>query len=337
MKLPYKVYVTTLHPGDAVDYLGANLHVECSNSSDPISEQTLHSALATMDGVVTVIQDRFDEAVFKKFPHLKVVSNVAVGFDNINVDDATRNGVLVCNTPGVLDNTTADLAFGLLLSAARRIVEADKYVRDGKWQRWTFDLLLGTDLGGKTLGIIGLGRIGQAMARRALGFGMNIMYTQRTRALAEVEANFNAHYVPMDELLSKSDFISIHCPLNNATRHLLSDREFDLMKPSAILVNTARGAIIDERALVKALQSGKICAAGLDVFENEPVVSEPLLKMDNVVLAPHIGSASTETRSAMAKLAAEGVVNALAGRLPENAVNPEVWPVFLQRLSAAVK
>lgn len=290
-------------------------------------------SLEDMDGVVSVIPDRFDDAVFVRFPSLKVVANVAVGYDNIDVASATSHGVLVVNTPGVLDETTADLAFTLLLAAARRIVEADKYVREGHWKTWSFDLLLGTDLGGKTIGIIGLGRIGQAMARRAVAFGMKVIYSQRHRAGAAVEqALGGARYVSLEELLRESDFISVHCPLNESTEHLLSTREFLLMKPSCILVNTARGAIIDESALVSALFNKQIHAAGLDVFENEPDVSHTLMSMPNVVLAPHIGSASVETRSAMADLAVTGLLTALRGTMPPNTVNPAVWSKFKARL-----
>jgi glyoxylate reductase len=225
-----------------------------------------------------------------------------------------------------------------MLATSRRLVEADKYVRDGQWKKFKFDLLLGTELAGKTLGVVGMGRIGRAMARRARAFGMRIVYSQRTRVPVDVEAaladrdGFGAEHLPLDELLRRSDFVSLHCPLTQATRHLLSDREFALMKPSAILVNTARGAIVDEAALVRALTERRIHAAGLDVFEHEPKVSPELLTMPNVVLAPHIGSATVETRSAMALLAVNGLLSALQGALPMNAVNPEVWKRFLQRL-----
>lgn len=329
----FTTYMSTNHPGDAFERLAANTAATRSTSNDPIAADQLLASLADADGVVSVLADRFNDDVFARLPKLKLVANVAVGYDNIDIAAATKYGVLVVNTPGVLDNTTADLAFGLLLAAARRIVEADKFVREGKWTRFTFDLLVGTDLGGKTLGIIGMGRIGQAMARRARAFDMNIVYSQRNRLSPEIESRYNARSVSMDELLKQSDFISIHCPLSENTRHLLSDREFGLMKQSCILINTARGAIIDEAAMVRALADGKIRAAGLDVFEREPSVSAELLEMDNVVLAPHIGSASVETRSAMARLAVDGLIEAFSGRLPANAVNPEVWPAFEKRLA----
>jgi glyoxylate reductase len=335
--MTYKVFMTTKHPGAAYTRLQAASGISSTHSDrdDPISFDELMVGLAGVDGVVSVIPDRFDDEVFKRFPSLKVVANVAVGYDNIDVPAANAHGVLVVNTPGVLDNTTADLAFALLLGAARRIVEADQYVRAGKWDTWTFDLLLGTDLGGKTIGIIGLGRIGQAMARRAVAFGMKVIYSGRNRVSPDVEKSLGgARHVPLEELLRSSDFISVHCPLNSSTRHLLSAPQFALMKPSCILVNTARGAIIDEPAMVHALTSGQIHAAGLDVFETEPDVTPALLSLPNVVLAPHIGSASVETRSAMADLAVDGLLSGLSGKLPPNAVNPEVWPKFIERLTA---
>lgn len=328
------------HQGTAWDVLNAAPHVVAcgSESTHPISRDKLHAALVDCDGVVSILADRFDADVFKKFPRLKLVANVAVGFDNIDVSAANAHGVLVVNTPGVLDDATADLAFALLLATARRVVEADRYVREGQWKKFTFDLLLGTDLAGKTLGIIGMGRIGRAMARRARAFGMRIVYSQRTRAPVDVEASFadrdgfGAEWLALDELLRRADVVSIHCPLNDATRHLLSDREFELMKPTAILINTARGAIIDEPALVRALVAGRIHGAGLDVFDKEPHVPPELVSMPNVVLAPHIGSASVETRSAMALLAVNGLLSGLQGALPMNAVNPEVWTKFSARL-----
>jgi glyoxylate reductase len=331
-----RVFMSTKHPGGALKHLRAVTEAVCSGAEDPISADALMANIKDVDGVVAVLGDRFDDAVFSQLPRLKVVANVAVGFDNIDIPAATRHGVLVVNTPGVLDDTTADLAFALLLSASRRIVEADRYVRAGQWKRWTFDLLLGTDLRGKTIGIIGLGRIGQAMARRAVAFGMRVVYSGRNRVAPEIEDSLGgSRHVSLDELLEESDFISIHCPLNDETRHLLSDRQFALMKPECILVNTARGAIIDEAAMVRALQSKRFKAAGLDVFEHEPTVSSELIAMPNVTLTPHIGSASVETRSAMAQLAVDGLLSALSGTLPPNAVNPEVWGAGSARILRA--
>lgn len=336
MSLKPHVFMTTKHPGDAFDYLAANAQAVGSGSNDPISASALMDGLVDKDAVVSVIPDILDASVFAKLPRLKVVANVAVGFDNIKIPDATAAGILVLNTPGVLDNTTADMAFALMLAAARRIVEADKYVRAGSWKTWTFDLLLGTDLGGKTLGIVGLGRIGQAMAKRARAFDMQVVYSGRKPVDAAIEAAYDARFVSMEELLKTSDFVSLHCPLTEATRHLISTRELAMMKNSAILVNTARGAVVDEAALIIALKTRQIRAAGLDVFEHEPTQTSELLQLSNTVLAPHIGSASVETRSAMARLAVHGLLSAFSGSLPDNAVNPEVWPKFLERIAAEV-
>lgn len=330
------VFVTTSHPGDAFAYLKEHANASGGTSNEPMDAASLRANLADKVAVVSVLEDRYDAAVFDAFPNLKIVANVAVGFDNIDVAAATKRGVLVLNTPGVLDAATADLAFALLLAVTRRIVEADKFVRNGEWTHWTTDLLLGTGLENKTLGIVGLGRIGQAVARRAAGFDMNVVYSQRNRAQANIEESTNAQYVPLDELLNQSDFITLHCPLNDQTRHLIGAEQFAQMKPNSFLINTARGAIVDERALVAALQAGKIKGAGLDVFAHEPNVPAELLNMNNVVLAPHIGSATTETRAAMARLAAEGVVSALAGKKPSNLVNPDCWQQFSKDLAATV-
>ncbi len=334
----YRVFMSMNHPGDAYENLAHHVDASCSGSNDPIAAAQLLESITDANGVISVIPDRLSANVLAQLPKLQVVANVAVGYDNIDVAAASGRGILVLNTPGVLDNTTADLGFALLLAAARKVTEADQFVRSGQWSRWTFDLLLGTDLGGKTIGIIGMGRIGQAMARRAVAFGMHVVYSQRNRVAASVENELaGARHLALDELLRESDFISIHCPLSESTHHLLGERQFAMMKPSCILVNTARGAIIDEKALVRALQTGQIRSAGLDVFENEPLQSSELFEMKNVVLTPHIGSASVETRSAMARLAVDGLLLAFSGTLPPNVVNPEVWPEFTKRLATTVR
>lgn len=328
-----KVLVTLTHPGSAIEYLKGNFEVSSDANTEPLSAAALRGKLSDRDGVMSILEDRFDESLIQACPRLKVIANVAVGFDNVDVDSATKHGVVVCNTPGVLDNTTADMAFGLLLAAARRIVEADSYIRTGQWEKFRFDLLLGHNVHGKTLGIIGLGRIGQCMARRARGFDMKILYSNRKRLPQNKELELGVQYAELEALLQESDFVSIHCPLNSETHHLIGDRQLSLMKPGSILINTARGAIIDEQALVRALKNGPLSAAGLDVFEKEPHPLPQLLSMPNVVLAPHIGSASLETRENMATLAAEGLVAALSGRMPPNIVNPQVWPEFIKRLN----
>ncbi|HHW26387.1 MAG TPA: D-glycerate dehydrogenase, partial [Firmicutes bacterium] len=256
-------------------------------------------------------------------PRLKVVANMAVGYDNIDVAECTRRGIVVTNTPGVLTETTADLAFALILAAARRVTEAERYLRQGQWKTWSPMLLTGVDVHGATLGIVGLGRIGEAVARRARGFSMRVLYANRS-ARPEVEAALGIERRGLDELLKSSDFVSIHVPLNDSTRHLIGERELNLMKPTAVLVNTSRGPVVNERDLYRALKDRRIFAAGLDVFDTEPIRSDnPLLELDNVVLLPHIGSASIATRTQMAVMAARNLTQVLAGQTPQNPVNPE--------------
>jgi glyoxylate reductase len=280
---------------------------------------------APCDGLVCLLTDRIDGTFLDACPNLKVVSNVAVGFDNIDVDAASARGVVVTNTPGVLTDTTADFAFALMMAAARRVVEADRYTRQGKWRSWMPMLFLGQDIHGATLGLVGLGRIGAAVARRARGFGMTILYHDVVRR-EDLEAELGIRFTSLDDLLRQSDFVSIHTPLTSQTRHLIGAPQLARMKKTAILVNTARGPIVDQEALVEALTSGTIAAAGLDVFEVEPIpAGHPLLRLDNVVVAPHIASATVKTRTQMALMAAEACAAVLAGRQPANFVNPEVW------------
>jgi glyoxylate reductase len=297
------------------------------------SPQELLICLKDKDAVVCNLSEKIDAEVLAACPNLKLISNLAVGYDNVDVAAATAAGVLLLNTPGVLDNTTADLAFALLMACARRVVEADRYIRTGSWKSWQADLMLGVDVSGKTVGIVGMGRIGQAFARRARGFDMKVLYTGRKRQPPDIESKLQAQYVDMDELLLQSDFVSLHCPLTPQTRQLIGARELALLKPSCILINTARGAVVNQKALVEALLAKTIAGAGLDVFENEPEVPAELLTMPQVVLTPHIGSASVETRRAMGELAVNGLLAALSGKLPANAVNPEVWSTFAARLS----
>ncbi|MGC8842726.1 MAG: 2-hydroxyacid dehydrogenase, partial [bacterium] len=247
-----------------------------------------------------------------------------VGYDNIDVKEATRRKIMVTNTPGVLTETTADLTFALILATARRLVEADKFTRSGKWKSWGPMLFLGRDVYGATLGIIGMGRIGQAVARRAKGFNMKIIYYSRRRN-EEAEKELGAEYRELHSLLKEADIITIHTPLTEETYHLIGEKELSLMKPSAILINTARGAVVDQRALFKALKEKRIFGAGLDVYEKEPIdADDPLLELDNVVVLPHIGSATVETRGRMARMAAENLLAGLRGEIPQNLVNPEV-------------
>ena len=270
------------------------------------------------------IDARFLEACAASTPSLKMVANMAVGFNNIDVETATRLRIAVSNTPGVLSDTTADLAFALLMATARRIPEAERFLRAGKYKGWGPLLFCGADVHGSTLGLLGAGRIGKLVARRSSGFDMKVLYYDVYRMQPEEEATYHMTYMPMEDVLGQSDFISVHTPYMPSTHHLISERELKMMKPTAILINTARGPIVDEKALVRALQSKTIAAAGLDVFENEPAVEPELLSMENVVLLPHIASASLKTRTLMATMASDNIVAHYKGERPPNIVNPEV-------------
>lgn len=329
------VLVTGILSEKAAQRLNQIATVDTYESDDALSEEQVVARLDGKNALVCLLGDKINAQLLDKCPDLKLVANVAVGYDNIKVADATARGVLITNTPGVLDNATADLAFGLLLSAARRIGESDRFVRAGKWQGWSRGLMLGQELNGKTLGIIGMGRIGKAFAKRAQAFGLKIIYTKKSSDQSEeskLKESFDADKLDLDSLCERSDFISIHCPLTPATHHLVGSAQFAKMKSHCVLVNTSRGAVIDEAALVEALSTNRIAAAGLDVFEREPEVSPGLLKLENVVITPHIGSASQETRDAMDELAISGLISAFENKCPKNAVNPEAWDAFVKRL-----
>ena len=300
-------------------------HFETDYWSQPggISRAELLARVADCEALVCVITERVDEELLAAAPKLRIVATVSVGYDHIDVAACTRRGIVVTNTPGVLDDTTADLAWALLMAVARRVVEGDAWVRSGTWNGWDLDQLVGGDVHGKTLGIIGFGRIGQRMARRALGFDMRVLYANRRRASADAEKDLRAELAPMDRLLAGSDFVSLHVPLLPDTRHLINAASFSKMKRTAYLINTTRGPVVDEAALVEALKAGQIAGAGLDVYEHEPKVHPGLLPLKNVVLTPHIGSASVETRTKMAVMAAENVAALFSGRRPPNALNPE--------------
>ncbi len=270
------------------------------------------------------IDARFLEACAAGTPRLRMVANMAVGYNNIDVDAATRLGIAVSNTPGVLSDTTADLAFALLMTTARRIPEAERYLRAGKYTGWGPLLFCGAEVHHATLGLIGAGRIGKIVAKRAGGFDMKVLYFDVYRMSPEDEATYHLTYMPMDDVLKQADFISVHTPYMPSTHHLIGERELSLMKPSAILINTARGPIVDEKALVRALQAGTIAGAGLDVFENEPAVEPELMTMEHVVILPHIASASLKTRTLMATMASDNIVAHFRGQRPPNIVNPEV-------------
>ena len=270
------------------------------------------------------IDERFLAACATARPRLRLLANMAVGFNNIDLAAATRLGIAVSNTPGVLSETTADLAFGLLMAAARRIPESERFLRAGKYTGWGPLLFCGAEVHHATLGLIGMGRIGKIMARRAIGFDMRILYHNRQRLSATEEAEYHATYVPLDELLQQSDFVSLHAPYTPATHHLIDTHALSLMKPTAMLINTARGPMVDEKALVRALQNKTIAGAGLDVFEHEPAVEAELLSMENVVLLPHIASASLPTRTLMATMASQNIAAHARGERPPNILNPEV-------------
>jgi glyoxylate reductase len=294
--------------------------VDANGADVGYTPEELVSHARDADAMVSLLTDRIDDSVISQCPKLKVVANVAVGYDNIDVAAAARRGVAVTNTPGVLTDATADFAWALLLAVARNVVPADRYVRDRRFREWMMMEFHGAELAGRTLGIAGFGRIGAAVARRGRGFGMHVIYANSRRVAQALEEETGAHFVDKETLLASSDVLSLHVPLTAATRHYLSDAEFALMKASAFVINTARGPVIDEAALARALTSGAIRGAGIDVFEREPVVDPALLAAPNTVLAPHIGSATTETRTKMALMAAENVIAVLAGRTPVNPV-----------------
>ncbi len=321
-----KVLVSRKIPEPAIELLAAHCDLDFNREDRPLPHPELISRVRDCQGLVCLLLDKIDEELLSAATQLKVVSNVAVGFDNINLPAATRRKVLVTNTPEVLTDTTADFAFALLMAAARRVVEADRFVREGKFKEWGIDLFLGQDVHHATLGVLGMGRIGQGVARRARGFQMRVIYHDEIRARPEVEKELGLEFLDRDRVLREADFVSLHVPLLPSTRHLIGARALGLMKKTAILVNNSRGPVIDEAALVEALKAGRIAGAGLDVFEFEPQVHPELLKLDNVVLAPHIASASVATRTRMAVMAAENCLAGLRGETPSNLVNRELAP-----------
>ena len=319
-----KVFITRPLDGQAAVMLAAHFEVTSHQQDTEISSDDLSAALTEAEGVV-VAGARLSAPVIAQAPRLRAVSNVGVGYDNLDLAALTARRIPVTNTVGVVEETTADLAFSLLLAAARRVVEADRYVRERRWDRWQWHLLWGADVHGKTLGLYGFGHIGQAVARRARGFGMRILYCAPHRAPKNLESELDAQLVDRNRLIAESDFLSLHVPLTPETRHLIGARELARMKPSAFLINTARGPVVDEAALCKALQLKQIAGAGLDVFEDEPRVHPDLIGFPNVVLLPHVGSATAETRSAMARFAAQNLLDLFEGKRPVNLLNPQVF------------
>lgn len=320
-----KVFVTRQLPTD-LEPLHQVATVEVWPKQQPPPVAVLREKVPELDGLLCLLTDTIDPALIAAAPALKVISQMAVGYDNIDIAAATARRIPVGHTPGVLTDATADLTWALLMAAARRVVEGDRFTRSGQWQTWSPDLLLGPNITGATLGIVGFGRIGQAVARRAKGFEMRILYTSRHRANLDLEQVLGVEFVPFELLLQSSDFITIHTPLSPETHHLFSQHQFEQMQRSAILINTARGSIVDPEALYQALSSGQIAGAAIDVTEPEPIAMDsPLLGLDNLIITPHIGSASWQTRKKMADMAIENLIAGLSGdRLPY-CVNPEVY------------
>ncbi|MFL6558737.1 MAG: 2-hydroxyacid dehydrogenase [Bacillus sp. (in: firmicutes)] len=318
-----KIYITRMLPKEIIDKLSGEFHVRMWEEEDiPVPRKELLKEIEDVDGLICLFTERIDEEVLRRAQNLRVISNVAVGYNNIDIEAAAKRGIIVTNTPGVLTETTADLTFALLMAAARRVVEASDYLRSGKWGSWSMMQLTGQDIYGATLGIIGLGRIGEALVKRAKGFDMKVLYNNRTRK-QEKEQELGIHYVGLKDLLEQSDYVCLLLPYSPEVHHLIGKEELSLMKSNAILINTGRGGLVDEDALFQALKDGEIWAAGLDVFEQEPVpVDHPLLTLPNVVTLPHIGSASVKTRLRMAHLAADNLKNVLNGNEP-------ITPVFL--------
>ncbi len=320
-----KVFVTREIPERGLSKIREHFEVDLWTDEAPPPKDVIIERVRDVDALVSLLTDPIDAEVFDAAPKLRIVSQYAVGYDNIDVKEATKRGIYVTNTPGVLTETVADFTFALMLAVARRVVEADKYVREGRWKvAWHPLMMLGSDVYGRTLGIVGMGRIGSAVARRAKGFGMRILYYDSVRR-EELERELGAEFVDLDRLLEESDYVSLHVPLTPETYHLIGEEQLRKMKPTAFLINTARGKVVDQKALYRALKEGWIAGAGLDVFEQEPIPpDDPLLKLDNVVLAPHAASASHETRSRMAEMVAENLIAFLNGKVPPNLVNKEV-------------
>ena len=318
-----RVLVTREVFDETLAYLRQHCEVQANQDDVPYAPDALAAALTDTDGLMCCLTDRIDAALLASAPQLKAVANIAVGYNNIDVPACTARGVMATNTPGVLDDSTADLAWTLMLGTARRLTEVERRIRSGEWTGWRLKQWLGVDVHHATLGIVGMGRIGQAIARRAAGFDMKVIYHNRNRIAPELERKANATYVSFDELLAQSDFIVLQMPYTPQTHHLIGASQLAKMKPTAILINSTRGGVVDDAALIAALKNGTIRAAGLDVFENEPKLNPEFLVLDNVVLAPHIGSSTEATRKAMAMLAAQNLVAVLRGEVPPNLLNPE--------------
>ncbi len=319
-----KIFVTRKIPIQGLNLLDRNHELEINPYDRVLSKQEIIKGLKNKDGLVCLLTDVIDKEVINSEPKLKIISNYAVGYDNIDVKTATKRKIIVTNTPNVLTDTTAEMAWALLFSVARRIVEADKFTRQGKFKGWAPLLMHGRDITAKTLGVIGTGRIGTAFALKSKGFKMNVLYYDNLRN-RKLEDELSAKKVELDRLLKESDFISVHLPYLHDTHHLISERQLKMMGKTTILINTSRGPIVDEQALVKALKNNWIFGAGLDVYEHEPEINKELLKLENVVLQPHSASATAETRTKMAIIVAENMINGLKGKIPPNCINIEIF------------
>ena len=314
------VTVTNIFPEIALEKLSPHCELRINNTEIPPTAEELKQSASESTALITYLTDKIGADIIDQSGNLKIIANYGAGFNNIDVAHACQKGIWVTNTPGVLHETTADLTWALILGSARRIVPADKYTREGKFKGWQAKLFLGGDVYGKTLGIIGCGEIGRAVARRALGFNMRVLYYQRNRLPEDVEKQLNAEFVSLDDLLAQSDFVTPHVPLTDETRYMIGKEQLAMMKKTACLIHTARGKVVDDRALVDALREGQLAGAALDVYENEPEITKGMIDLDNLILLPHIGSASTDTRNRMALLVADNVLEALAGKQPRTLV-----------------
>lgn len=321
-----KILITGRLPDEVLYTLKQRFEVEANLEDRPMDRERVLQAMADKEGFVSLVGDSIDIELLDSAPRLRMIAQMAVGYDNVDLAAATARGIPVSNTPDVLTDATADLTFALILALSRRIVELDGRVRRGEFKFWAPMLFLGRDVTGKTLGIVGFGRIGQAVAQRAKGFRMRVLYSDPRKIDTVHEQELNAEYVDLGRLLREADFVCVHVSLSQETRHLIGKAELALMKPMAYLINAARGPVVDEEALVEALRSGSIAGAGLDVYENEPALEPGLVELENVVLLPHVGSATLETRIKMASLAAENLCAGLEGGVPPNLLNPEVLP-----------
>lgn len=317
-----KVLVTREVFDDVLEYLSKHFEVISNQSDQPMDAETLASKLSDKQGAMITLSERIDATLLSRCPNLKAVCNIAVGYNNIDIEACNKAGVMATNTPGVLDDTTGDFTWTLILATTRRLTEAEAYLRAGQWDGWKLKQFLGLDVHHATLGIFGLGRIGQVVAHRATGFEMKVIYYDVRRAVSEIEEACRASFVSKEELLSQADIVTIHVPYSSATHHLIGKAELKQMKSTAILINASRGGVVDDVALIETLRSGTIAGAGLDVFENEPKFNPEFLGLKNVVLAPHIASSSKATRHKMAMLAAENLVAALTTGKPPNLLNP---------------